>query len=172
MSLILDEKQGWQVFCDYCGELIGNVDKDWMKHYGFSEKNTEEGKIPLECRTCNTNNIVREVRELRSGNKISDKSVRIILDTLGVKEEKMGTAENIKTITETKMTTTKAVKTPADMDWASIEKAIKGKAFKLLAAAKELKISPADLKTLLVNKFGEQIEFKRGRNGGVFWKTN
>lgn len=41
--------------------------------------------------------------------------------------------------------------------------------FKLTNTAKELGISAADLKGLLVEHYGlENLEFRKGRNGGVF----
>jgi len=40
---------------------------------------------------------------------------------------------------------------------------------KLANWAKSLNTNPADLRLVLVEYFGNRVEFKRGRNGGIYW---
>jgi hypothetical protein len=55
------------------------------------------------------------------------------------------------------------------IEWTNVDNLINDGQCKVSILAKELGMSQEDLKTALVEHYAEKIEFRRGRNGGVFW---
>ncbi len=59
------------------------------------------------------------------------------------------------------------------LDWASIEATLKsGNRVSLSHLAQTHKVFPIDLRKIFESRYGDQIIFKRGRTGGVFWKSS
>lgn len=54
----------------------------------------------------------------------------------------------------------------------AMEAAIRAGSFKLAATAKELGVSPEALKKMLVERWGDQLEFRKGRKGGVYFRAD
>jgi hypothetical protein len=60
-----------------------------------------------------------------------------------------------------------------NLNWDNIKIQIQNKSFKLSVFAAENNANPLELRDLLEAQFGQNVIFKRGRNGGVFWnETN
>lgn len=58
------------------------------------------------------------------------------------------------------------------LDWTGIDADLKaGKRVSLSHLAATHKVFPIDLRRLFEARYGADIVFKRGRTGGVFWKT-
>lgn len=58
------------------------------------------------------------------------------------------------------------------LDWTSIESDLNsGKRVSLSHLAAAHKVFPIDLRKIFEARYGDRIIFKRGRTGGVFWKT-
>lgn len=58
------------------------------------------------------------------------------------------------------------------LDWSSIDADLKaGKRVSLSHLAATHKVFPIDLRRLFEARYGGQVEFRRGRTGGVYWKT-
>ena len=55
------------------------------------------------------------------------------------------------------------------IDAENLEQLLKTQGIKVNKMAKELGVSATELKKCLVERFGDNIEFRRGRNGGVYW---
>jgi hypothetical protein len=54
-----------------------------------------------------------------------------------------------------------------EIDWDKFEKWVENKQAKLVDLAKSYKIYPKELKEKLVDHYGDRIQFKRGRGGGI-----
>lgn len=62
--------------------------------------------------------------------------------------------------------------TTISLDWTQIDADLKaGKRVSLSHLAQAHKVFPIDLRKIFQSRYGDQIIFKRGRTGGVFWKT-
>ena len=57
------------------------------------------------------------------------------------------------------------------VDWEAFEKMMTEGSAKLVKLAESYNIYPADLKQEIIKKYGNQISFKKGRNGGIVWST-
>ena len=63
--------------------------------------------------------------------------------------------------------------TTISLDWTQIDGDLKaGKRVSLSHLAQAHKVFPIDLRRIFESRYGDQIVFKRGRTGGVFWKTS
>lgn len=59
------------------------------------------------------------------------------------------------------------------LDWSTIDSDLKsGKRVSLSHLAQTHKVFPIDLRKIFESRYGDQIVFKRGRTGGVFWKSS
>ena len=58
-----------------------------------------------------------------------------------------------------------------NFDWNNFEKMMAEGSAKLVKLAESYNIYPADMKEQIVKKYGNQIAFKKGRNGGIVWST-
>lgn len=59
------------------------------------------------------------------------------------------------------------------LDWSGIDADLKaGKRVSLSHLAAQHKVFPIDLRKIFESRYGDQIIFKRGRTGGVFWKSS
>lgn len=58
------------------------------------------------------------------------------------------------------------------IDWAVVEGQINAKECKLNKLALDIGIPANILRLALVEHYGDRIEFKRGRRGGIFWRTS
>lgn len=56
------------------------------------------------------------------------------------------------------------------LNWENIEKEIRSGSFKLVEQSKKVGLSPLELRNYLVDKWGSKLIFKKGRNGGIFFK--
>jgi hypothetical protein len=65
---------------------------------------------------------------------------------------------------------TKTVGTEVELNWETFDKLITNNQCKVIKLAEELNIKQSDLRQSLIHHYGDRIEFKRGRNGGVRWK--
>ena len=62
--------------------------------------------------------------------------------------------------------------TTITLDWTQIDADLKaGNRVSLSHLAQAHKVFPIDLRKIFEARYGDQIIFKRGRTGGVFWKT-
>lgn len=62
--------------------------------------------------------------------------------------------------------------TTITLDWNQIDADLKaGNRVSLSHLAQAHKVFPIDLRKIFEARYGDQIIFKRGRTGGVFWKT-
>jgi hypothetical protein len=63
--------------------------------------------------------------------------------------------------------------TTISLDWTQIDADLKaGKRVSLSHLAQAHKVFPIDLRRIFESRYGDQIIFKRGRTGGVFWKSS
>lgn len=63
--------------------------------------------------------------------------------------------------------------TSVSLDWAGIEAALNGGGrVSLSHLAKAHKVFPIDLRKIFEARYGDRIVFKRGRSGGVYWKSS
>ena len=59
------------------------------------------------------------------------------------------------------------------LDWVGIEADLNaGRKVSLSILAKAFNVFPIDLRKIFQNRFGDRIVFKRGRTGGIDWKTS
>jgi len=59
------------------------------------------------------------------------------------------------------------------LDWSAIEADLNaGRKVSLSVLAKAFNVFPIDLRKIFQNRFGDRIVFKRGRTGGIYWKTS
>lgn len=59
------------------------------------------------------------------------------------------------------------------LDWTAIESDLNsGKRVSLSHLAQAHKVFPIDLRKIFEARYGDRIIFKRGRTGGVFWKSS
>jgi|LakMenEpi03Aug12_release.lakeMendotaPanAssembly.Ray.scaffolds.fasta_scaffold190269_5 hypothetical protein len=59
------------------------------------------------------------------------------------------------------------------LDWNHIDAALKsGQRVSLSHLAQAHKVFPIDLRKIFESRYGDKIIFKRGRTGGVFWKSS
>lgn len=59
------------------------------------------------------------------------------------------------------------------LDWAGIEATLtSGGRVSLSHLAQTHKVFPIDLRKIFEARFGDRIVFKRGRSGGVYWKSS
>ena len=66
-----------------------------------------------------------------------------------------------------KTRTTKNDPKKISIDWMKFEEMATAGQAKLVALADSYNIYPNDMKTLIIEKYGENVQFKRGRNGGI-----
>lgn len=60
--------------------------------------------------------------------------------------------------------------TADDVDWNVIDKLLDEKNCKIISICEERGWNQTEFKALLVSKYGDSIEFRRGRTGGVYRK--
>lgn len=60
----------------------------------------------------------------------------------------------------------------AAINWEDFEKAVNSRGAKLVELANKYNLYPADMRQAIVDKYGSQIAFKKGRNGGIFWSVS
>lgn len=65
----------------------------------------------------------------------------------------------------------KNVMTQVNFDWTAFETMMASGDAKLVALANQYNVYPAHLKEAIISKYGNQIAFKKGRNGGIIWST-
>lgn len=59
------------------------------------------------------------------------------------------------------------------LDWKTIEADLDaGRKVSLSILAKTHQVFPIDLRKIFQNRYGDRIIFKRGRTGGIYWKTS
>lgn len=58
-----------------------------------------------------------------------------------------------------------------NFDWTAFETMMASGSAKLVALANQYNVYPAHLKAAIISKYGNQIAFKKGRNGGIIWAT-
>jgi hypothetical protein len=56
-----------------------------------------------------------------------------------------------------------------NFDWVAFEKMIVDGTAKLVKLSEEHNVYPTQLKEAIISKYGSQISFKKGRNGGIMW---
>ena len=74
-----------------------------------------------------------------------------------------------KTVTKKKRVSKMKNVNEIEIKWEEFETLVSERKAKLSLLAKEWSVYPMDLKKFLVNKYGEKIVFKKGRNGGIYW---
>lgn len=58
------------------------------------------------------------------------------------------------------------------LDWTAIEADLDaGRKVSLSILAKTHQVFPIDLRKIFQNRYGDRIIFKRGRTGGIYWKS-
>jgi len=58
------------------------------------------------------------------------------------------------------------------LDWTAIEADLNaGRKVSLSILAKTHQVFPIDLRKIFQNRYGDRIVFKRGRTGGIYWKS-
>ena len=58
-----------------------------------------------------------------------------------------------------------------NFDWKAFEQAMADGSAKLVKMADSYNVYPTQLKAAIISKYGNQIAFKKGRNGGIIWAT-
>lgn len=59
------------------------------------------------------------------------------------------------------------------LDWSTIEADLNaGRRVSLSHLAQAHKVFPIDLRKIFEARYGDRIEFRRGRSGGVYWKAS
>jgi hypothetical protein len=58
------------------------------------------------------------------------------------------------------------------IDWTDFEKSVNERTAKLVKLAEKYNLYPADMKQAIIDKYGKEIAFKKGRNGGIFWSVS
>ncbi len=142
MGVEYNEKQKkYNVVCDYCFTPI--IDINYQV----------DGEISVYCVACNA-------KRLQGG--------------IGIKGNGFFMPEQIEAIKEQKATVSretkhaeKTAKITAAVNWTEVEAALTGDGYKVANAAKLLGVTPADLKEQLDAKYGDKIEYRRGRSGGA-----
>lgn len=56
-----------------------------------------------------------------------------------------------------------------NIDWVSFESMMANGSAKLVALSTQYNVYPANLKEAIIAKYGKEISFKKGRNGGIIW---
>lgn len=150
---VRDSKTPHDIYCDYCGILIGAVDEGYIQHFGF---NTKRPKISLRCNLCDKHQIENNFRTgclIRGFGRVDPR----ILD----EREIMNQIENAS-----------LVKAEAKVNWEEVDATIKAGRVTTSALAAKYGVAPATMKSLLVARYGNNLDFKKGRSGGVQFKTN
>lgn len=149
MTVIMQKDGTAESFCDTCGEFYAVLDKEYLQYSGYLN-NTP--KFDIKCARCwdlqyriLTGDFVIPVTLRKDDVIMADANVKV--------ERKVLTAEEVS----------------AKFNWATIEEAIKAGTFKTQAFATENGLNPTIVKDQLVAKYGDRLEFRRGRNGGVFF---
>ena len=63
--------------------------------------------------------------------------------------------------------------TSITLDWTAIEGDLNaGRKVSLSILAKQFRVFPIDLRRMFETRYGDRIIFKRGRTGGIYWKTS
>jgi hypothetical protein len=57
------------------------------------------------------------------------------------------------------------------INWSEFEGMVSSGTAKLVALAQTYNIYPNDMRDMIIAKYGDKIEFKRGKNGGVRFKS-
>lgn len=150
MPVIQETKGLHQLICDFCGLFAGKADDDWLKYSGYFYGNP---KFSIFCPNCRK---VFLSQFLDERDRVIDREERKV---------------NMSTNTE-KVNTTQSQpqsQTPT-IQWETIDKLISDKNCRISILAKELQINPNDLKKMFEEHYGDKVEYRRGRAGGVFWK--
>jgi hypothetical protein len=59
------------------------------------------------------------------------------------------------------------------LDWTAIEADLNsGRKVSLSILAKTHQVFPIDLRKIFQSRYGDRIVFKRGRTGGIYWKSS
>jgi hypothetical protein len=66
---------------------------------------------------------------------------------------------------------TQKVGEDTQLNWEAFDRLITSNQCKIKNIAESLGVKQADLRQSLVAHYGDRIEFKRGRHGGVRWKA-
>ena len=61
--------------------------------------------------------------------------------------------------------------TKINLDWVEFEKMMANGSAKLVALAESYNVYPVQLRQAIIDKYGDQITFKKGRYGGIIWTT-
>lgn len=142
-----------ELFCDFCGAKAYFVDDKYIDDYGL---NTDRPKISIKCNNCYLGQLRGGVLVLNYG-LISKERVNEMSDQTVVTRRSKATVEELR----------------KNLNWDNIKIQIQNKSFKLSVFAAENNANPLELRDLLEAQFGQNVIFKRGRNGGVFWnETN
>lgn len=156
MPILKDEiTKEYKKHCDFCGDFIFVVDKDYLKYCGWDNGTLKFSFFCLPCwqHYCNSG--------CRVGSVIKGYG-RIDMETLN-NAEQSSTSNKIK-IGKKKVEST-------TVEWSKVDALIEAKTCKLKSLAESLGVSDLTyMRELLVTHYGERIEFKRGRAGGIFWK--
>jgi len=76
---------------------------------------------------------------------------------------------NKKGVCSTKIRRTMSDPTSVDIDWALFEKLMKNGQAKLSLLSEKYNLYSSEIKELIVNKYENRVDFKKGRYGGIFW---
>lgn len=136
------------LYCDYCGDFISHADEGYATHFGF---NTPRPKITPACLKCRLYEISLNFRR---GCLVKGYG-RVPVEILDKRDQSM----------ETKVES-KAGKV-VDIHWGEVDKQIDAGTAKVSILAKQYAIDSGTMKELLKAKYGETLEFRRGRNGGI-----
>jgi len=150
--------------CEICGGFYGMVDDDYVKFYNLDGQRDKDPhrKIDIICSGC------RKIE--KEGGRLIRNFGPVPYEML--KEKNMLPEQNTAVAKQKRKRIAVLDDLRKNTKWDAIETSIKNQKFKLVEVAKEMGLSANDLKSLLLEQFGDNLEFRRGRNGGVFWKNN
>lgn len=141
-----------KLYCDSCGAFYAIVDDDWVEF-------AQQQDFVYECDNCFT---------LKEKDLLLAK-IRIAAPVNAATPTSIAPVPTITTTAPVPVKAKDAVaKTAPTLDWKAIEGDLDSTGFKVGLAAKKLKVASDVLKKALVEKYGNTVEFRRGRNGGAF----
>lgn len=150
--------------CDYCGRFKGYLDDGYLKHSGY-DKNSRP-KFPMECDDCFK--IIFGRLSVLDPIFIEEKTNPPAEDILS---EEFNMSDETTTVRKTRVARKSVDELSASIDWVAMDALINQGKCKISLLEDQLEANPADLKNLFVAHYGDKIEFRRGRNGGVFWTS-
>lgn len=149
-------EENWAL-CDYCPTKVHKVTQEWIDHHSYAKG--DPNRIAVKCDQC------RMVQW--TGGKLVKGYGAISMEEVSQVQDQQ--KEEIRRSRRTKVTQQELSNT---INWQSIDTLIGQGNCKVKQLADDMNANPVDLRNLITEHYGDRIEFRRGRAGGVYWRTN